>query len=528
MAHRWLLDLRFQLTLIAAIPAAWAMSLPAPPITDFAEHALAIAGIRDALFESTTARVQLEANFASSPYLAYHVVGALLAKLVGSAMLANRLLVFGIALAFPLSMRRLLAAFDAPPEYAWFAILPFYCRALTIGFLPFMASIPLGMLLLAEAKRDNTDAPLRRSVGMALLSALLFYCHISSFSIFVPAAFFVVSFDPMQRVERFSLATLARRYTWGFVPVLLGLRFVLHGRLAMRGEGLDDAPSAPMSLARRFYAFPAWIYDNFRERHDDAVAVLYWLAFLWALIATVRHIKSNRASAIAWVHGIPCAVALLVFLATPFQVGAAAFLNVRLAPIVLLLCLPLFRAPLGTRMQVAVASTALVGGLVFGTLARAVYHEQGAPLLKVTESIPPGARTVSLNFVHGARSAFLDPYPYSGSLAAAERGGLSGFSFAELPHWSVHYRRDAAPPKDHPPFWVFAPCTFRNQTDGVFFDHVIVRGAVDPFRNHPIGPVYERVIERAMYTLYRKVPGRFWTVDNGGAQDDGPCARPEE
>jgi hypothetical protein len=513
------LDSRVTLAIVAAIPAVWVLSLPAPPFTDFAEHSLAIAGIRDALFPTTSEHFQ--PNFASSPYLAYHVVGALLAKLLGSASLANRLLVFLVACAFPLSVRRLLTAFGSPPAYAWFAILPFYCRALTIGFLPFIGSIPIGMLLLAEANGKRTSM-LRSTLAMALLSGLLFYSHISSFSIFVPAACLVSALNREKPRKSHAIARMLCDLAWTLVPALLALRFVLTGKLAVRGDGLDDSSHAPMSIARRLYAFPVWIYDNFQHRADDAIAAVYWVLFLWALLATMRAVHTKRAN-VEWVHIVPSLIAVLVYLITPFQVGAAAFLNVRLAPVLLLLLLPLFRAPLDKRLQAGLAAVSLSGGLVFAYFAREVYLDQGVPLMSITAQVPVNSRTVSLNFVPGSRLVFLDPYPYSASLAAAERGGLAGFSFASLQHWSIHYKDGATPP-EHVPFWIFAPCTFRNQTDGAFYDHVIVRGPVEPFRSHPLGPVYELVDRAQMYSLYRKVPGQFWTTENGAGPDDGPCA----
>ncbi len=62
----------------------------------------------------------------------------------------SRCLLFGVAVAFPLSFRRMLGAFHADRRLAWFAILPFFSRALSIGFLPYLFSVPVGLMLVAR------------------------------------------------------------------------------------------------------------------------------------------------------------------------------------------------------------------------------------------------------------------------------------------------------------------------------------------------------------------------------------------
>jgi hypothetical protein len=225
------------------------------------------------------------------------------------------------------------------------------------------------------------------------------------------------------------------------------------------------------------------------------------------------------------VHVVPLAVALAAYAVTPFQVGAAAFLNVRLAPVVFLLMLPLLKASLPRWFQAAVAAVSFAGGMVYAYSAHALYAEQGRPMLDVLSGIEPGTRVTTLNFVHGARNAYLDPYPYAGTIAAARSGGIPGFSFATLPHWSIHHKADTAPPS-HVPFWIFAPCTFRNRIDGAYFDYVVVRGSLNPFQTKPEGPRFEPIRQAANYTLYRKVADEMWARADGAPADEGPCAQP--
>jgi hypothetical protein len=542
-------DLRLQLALAVGLPALLLLCLPALPITDMPEHTLAIAGLRDALFGGTQAPpVSLVHNLGTSPYLAYHLTGAVLAKLCGSAELANRALLFSVAVGFPLALRRTLLAFQASPTIAWFGVLPFYSRALSIGFLPYLSSVPLGLLLLAAAPVDRVDenahdaasasanhatrdvqgvwvSPLRRGVTMGVLASALFYSHISSFSIFVPAALLVPALTRLGSVGplRGKLIQVVRDSAWVLPAVLLAFRFLLAGRISMRAdEGLAQAEVGTMRFARGLHAFPLWLFDNFRANGDDLVAVGYWVLFLTALVGSYRAVYGGSAR-LRLTHAVPAAVALAVYLLTPFQVGAAAFLNVRLAPILLLLTLPMLRAPLPLWLQRSVATVSFAGGLTFYAYARGVYDASGASLMSVIEAIPANSRVATLNFDDHSQAAYVDPFVYAGSIAVARKGGVAGFSFASLPHWSVHYRAENKPP-EHDSFWVFEPCSFRNQRDGEFYDHVIVRGDLNPFAGKPPGPVFDVAYEGGNYRLYRKRGTERWASVPGAKVDEGPCS----
>ena len=69
--------------------------------------------------------------------------------------------------------------------------------------------------------------------------------------------------------------------------------------------------------------------------------------------------------------------------------------------------------------------------------------------------------------------------------------------------------------------WTFNACAYRNEIDGGCYDHVITRGNVDPFRDAPPGPVFQKVDAERELVLYERVPGATnpaWAVADGG-----PC-----
>lgn len=496
-----------------ALPTLLFLSLRYPPATDFPEHVLAIGVLRGLFLGDPAFTAHYEANFATSPYLAYHVLGAAIAVLVQSAHLANRILLFAIAVAFPLTFRRVLIAFEADRRLAWFAILPFFSRALSIGFLPYLFSVPLGLWLLARTVEHTRGlvAPgaSRRSVlsivELSLFATLLFYSHVSSFTIFVPTAALCALALALRQTAARALkeraAMAGHALGWLVLPTLAALRFVLVGRLSARpGAGLDDDAPALMSVERSLHALPLWIFDNYRHRYDDGLSIAYWALFLAAAAYSLFRALRGKHN-VSLLKSIPLLVAALVYVATPFRVGAASFLNVRLAPIVVLLALIPLRVPPTRWFTRTVGAVSLAGGLMFYVSSYLCEREEAAGLKEVLAAIPRGAKVVSLNFDRSTRSTHVAPYIYEGSFHTAEHGGSASFSFASLPHWSVHYRADVAPPR-HRPFWVFTPCEFRNRIDGRYFDAVLVRGELNPFATEPAGPAFVKRVQQGHYALY--------------------------
>jgi hypothetical protein len=108
-----------------------------------------------------------------------------------------------------------------------------------------------------------------------------------------------------------------------------------------------------------------------------------------------------------------------------------------------------------------------------------------------------------------------------GSYHRIRTGGVASFSFSELPHWPIHYAPGVAPPA-HGPFWTLeSACRYRNESDGAYYDYVLTRGNVAPFRDDPPGPRWRRIDQERDWTLYEKIAGEPnppWTVPDGG-----PC-----
>jgi len=80
--------------------------------------------------------------FGHSQYLLFHAVGALIARVVGDAVLANKLLFAVVAVMWPVSVRALLRALGRDERLAIFAAMVFWNRATIVGLEPYVASYP--------------------------------------------------------------------------------------------------------------------------------------------------------------------------------------------------------------------------------------------------------------------------------------------------------------------------------------------------------------------------------------------------
>ena len=123
------------------------------PFTDLPEHLAVMASLRHWFDPAWRIREHYSIALWQSQYLLYHGLGALGSVVTGSAESANRVLLAVVGVAFPFSLRSLLRATNRDERLALFACPLFWNRALVVGFLPYVASLPLLVYTLALVVR---------------------------------------------------------------------------------------------------------------------------------------------------------------------------------------------------------------------------------------------------------------------------------------------------------------------------------------------------------------------------------------
>ncbi|MBX3193315.1 MAG: hypothetical protein KF819_40405 [Labilithrix sp.] len=492
------------------------------PYTDLPEHVAAIDTLARLLPGGGGAPYVVALR--ESQYLLYHLTGALLARVVGDAVLANKLLLLLVAIAMPVSLRSFLRALDRDERVAIFGAMPFYNRALMVGFLPFVAAIPLTLFALAAIVEQCRAPTRRRAIGIALLCVLLFYTHVSAYVVgLLVAATIAIASSRLSRAPGRAFDPRPLLFTMpALVPsVIAALFWWSAGSLGAPGRDPDVARIALLDSVNRM---PLWTFDAWRGHGDELWAVTWWTAFAIIVAAGLRRpLERGRGWVIAL---LPFGVALVVYLATPFRVGAAGYLNVRLAPLVTLFATVALR-PRDDRwgkIPLGMAAIATVGMTATTTFeARRVCREKlGAGFESLLAEMTPGRRLAMLSFDARSPRAHEWPYVFAGSLYRARGGAIASYSFVELPHWPVHYdaRVAGAVPPARGPFWVYHPCAYRYRDDGDYYDYVLVQGRFDLFPPRAPGPPFAEIASSGAFTLYARAAGP--PMDE---VDRGPCLR---
>lgn len=454
--------------------------------------------------------------WSSSQYLLYDLIGAVLTRVIGDAVLVNRLLLAAVAIAWPYAARSLLRALDRDERVAILAPATFWNRALTIGFLPFVASVPLALFALAALLRQLAKPSRKNALVLGVLGVVLFYTHVSSFVVFAFAGG-VMTLAKAQRDVKRIVTTAAPLIPAGIGVVV----WWLGGSLAGDKNGVSRLPGKAS-----FEAVPLWAFDVWRTHVDELCAVLWWSAFaLFALSGLKRKSTNedlkNGAFALA-----PLACAVLVYVLTPFHVGPAGYLDVRLAPMLALLLIPLLRPtdeadPRRALAPIVLASLAAIGNAATATFEMArVQHEMLGDFDGLLAKMKPDTKLAILNFDQRSPRLYFWPYVFAGSYHRLEPGTVSAYSFTGMEHWPLHYTPGSAPPP-HAGLWVYRPCEFEYRHDGAYYDYVLVQGPRSPWdEGHP-GPPFKEIGRSGAFILYEKTSNEDPLP---GIPERGPCA----
>lgn len=538
-----LISVAFWLTVAAvATPLFLAHYLP---FTDLPEHVAAMATM-SRYFDAASADARTYSiAFWRSQYLLYHGSGALLTRLTGDAVLANRLLLVAVGVALPLSVRSALRALCKDDALAILACMPFLSRPLFIGFLPYMSSMPLFFFGIAAVVRcaAKKERPARVTAALAALAMALLYTHLSIFVVFVPTAItltlILVAKDGAVTDVRVLLRDATRSVGWLFPACLMATVWSFAEKITIRSDSLwDPSEIGTMGLKRSLRALPLWTFDTFRTHSDEICGGLWWTVLAILAVVAARAAKKKAkiepsteapSSVLRFVRRldpsyVPLFCLLVVYFATPFRVGAGVMLNVRLAPLVALSAILTVghvpRAPRNVLLALVTCVTMAYAANAAHEIRSLARNADG--LDEVLAAMRPEARLVTLSFASNKTHAHFSPYSFPGSYYRARGGTIAGYSFSDLSHWPVQYRAEAKPPQKKVVHWTSAPCLYRHGVDGIFYDYVLVQDPkVDPFANEPSGPAMREVRRAGTFVLYEKTGGA-WI----GPDAIGGCAPP--
>jgi hypothetical protein len=483
------------------------------PFTDLPQHVAAIGTLRHWFDPAWKAREYFTLALGQTQYLLYYLIGAALAFPFGTAENANLVLLSLTAIAFPYSLKFLLRALRADTRLALFAIPLFWSQALLIGFFNYVAAMPLvlwGLGLAVERKRP---------VLLAIVSAALFYLHLSAFIFFAPAAAlasigcYALRAPPVAGEAGSSLMLprwapvreWPRRLLWAAPVVLLSVLWLLNSPVVHpQAVGWRQ----PMSIA---FEEPATalrdltdaLLDIWRGPEDEwsLLALIAAAALLaWPQKREATGDDRLRSLAALWV-----AFAVVLYFCFPVSIGWLWQLNERYALVFALLLPTLLRPVKGWRGAAPLLLVAAVGFFSSGVALRnfRVFESEVGAFDQVLAQAEPGKRMIGMIFDQNSRVAKFSAFLHYASYYRARSGGIASFSFAELPQSPLRYRPETAPPP-HPAGWEWHANAYRNDVDGYYYDYVLVHGLVDPFATPRPGPQFHLLTRHSRWALYGK------------------------
>lgn len=511
---------------VALINAAPLWAARYLPFTDLPEHVAASATLRHWFDPAWHDRETYALAFGKSQYLAYHVAAALLDVTGHHPVLANRILLTAVAIALPFALRALVRAYGTDERLALLACPLFWCRPVVIGFLPYVAALPVLLFVLSLVVKQLRDPTRRRACALAALSVLVFYLHISAYAVLLMVSLVLTALPRVDEAApraRRSLVTFAASCAW-LAPSLLAL--------AAWGL-LSDADGGPALLAHETavryvpqaslgFFFAVWTHDVWVSHLDEYLAVVFWLIVVW-LGAQRRSSEASGAWGLA-ARVAPFVCVLVLYVAVPFKIGAGAMLNVRLGVLMALLVLVVPRPDPGaaSRWAFLLAAALTVVGAVNAAVQIHRSQRELGDFDAVLAQIRPGARVLALHFSRDSAITHSAPWVHVLAYHRTRRGGVASMSFSEMSHWPIQYRPGARPPKKAELFWDFEPCLFRNSADGSYYDVIVSRGDVDPLANDPPGPRWRELARVDAFRIFERTA----SIAREGGLDVGPCAAP--
>jgi hypothetical protein len=498
------------------------------PMADLPEHVATMATLRHWGDPAWANQEYFElAGITKTPYWLYHVTGALLSVITGSAERANLVLLAAVGLAYPYALRALLRALGRDERLALFGCALFWTQNLTVGLLNFVASVPLLLYGLSLVVRQVQAPSWRRWAGLALVSVAILYLHLSAFALFVAQGVILTwllptpkPFESAANLAKLAslsgeltarLRSLPRRVAWLVPAAACAVMIFAAGRAGASSGAATESDVHFTPRLELLRSLPAWLFDAFHSKVDDVIGWLL-IATLVVLVVTSRRAVDHAERWRSRCVQVLFAVALIVWFAMPGRVGAyALLLDVRMSVFVALFAVLLPRPRIDLRGTVPLA---LVGALSLAASinvvheVRAFERDEVGSFDELLRQLPHGRRLLSLNFQPRSTHVNANPFGYFGSYYRARYGGVASFSFNEVPHWPVQYRADQRPP-GQPATGVSwgNPCMFRNSRDGAYFDYLLVRGDRDPIAEAPPGPTWELIGSARAFHLYRRVLG---------------------
>jgi TRAP-type C4-dicarboxylate transport system permease small subunit len=492
------------LAVFAAVPL-WVVEHP--PIQDLPQHLAAIRVLHDYGDPALAFEKYFTVDLWRTQYLAYYLAADLLAYPFG-VELANVLLLSASIVGTPYAMRALMRALGRDERLA-VAALPLTWNAhLILGFLNFVAALPLALFGLALAARLRQQWTRGRAIGLAVVTVVTFYTHVVPFGFLGLGSALLLCGDGLREtVKRWLLlgpAVLAMLVWTQTAPAGEATWSAVVGG----SEGGGPQPQF-MGWVEAIKQLPRWLTDVLRGTEDDRLLVVWGLLLLlaiglgagsWREETTVEEALQDRLARRA---GILAPLAALGYFVTPASYDWIWPINARFPLLALVLLIPVLPVPRRWPGAALFVGFAVVSVLSFVQVNRSFqgFEQEVGRLEAALETIPKGERVAALVFDRGSREVKFAPFLHSAAWYQTKKGGAVMFTFADFPQSPFRFREDNRPPRVGPR-WEWKPGQVDPRRDLAWYDWVLVRGG--PGRIARQRDAYEPVFRSRRWSVWKR------------------------
>jgi hypothetical protein len=489
-------DVVFALLALACSAPMWLVSYP--PIQDLPQHLATIRVIHDygnpALHFSSYFTLALS----KTQYLTYYLAVHLLAYPLG-VFVANKVVVTASLVALPYAARALARRLGADPWNALLVLPLVWNSQLILGFVNFVAAIPLALWGIALAIDLRASWSRRRAFGLLVLALVCFYTHVVPFGVLAAGTLLVALGRDWRRALECTAplapAAVAAAVWLARTPAGAAARTAAVGSTSGPKPTFERWDEALGNLW-------TWLTDILRDQVDEQTLVI-WAALVVVALAAGGE-PSGGSSPARRRLGLLAALVLLGYFIAPTSYSWIWPISGRfpiLAAILLVPLLPPMKKGWAVGVQLVAAAAGLVCVWATGSAFRSFEREEVADLPAAIATIPVGQRVAGLVFDATSRYVKFSPFLHSVAWYQAERGGAVMFTFADFAASPVVFRPDNRPPRVGPR-WEWMPGAVDPIRDLSWYDWVLVRGG--PGRMNQSGSVWERVYQSPRWSVWRR------------------------
>lgn len=470
-----------------------------PPLQDLPQHLAAVRVLHD--FSTPEFRFQefFELQLGRTQYLAFYVLGHVLAYALGVTLATKLVVALGIA-GLPYALRYLLTGLGRDGRLALFVLPLAWNVHVLYGLFNFVCAIPLALLGLGIAVRLRREWKPWRAIFLGIVALVTFYTHV------VPFGFLILGVCTLSGGDGTD-ATLRRLAP--VVPSLFALAYWSRENPAggalrsfFRRDENVIGPSAEFETFGVLVRDPMrWLTDVLRSSLDTWCFV----AWLGLLLAGVAFGKKPVWRELRLELLVP--VATVAYFVLPASYDWIWPIHGRfplLACVFALLWLRELRPRVAPFLFVGVTLVSIVDIVSIGFAFREYERNEEGDVRAALLAIPPGQKVIGLIWDRTSRHVNVSPFVHSVALYQAERGGAVMFTFADSPQSPFAFVTESRPTRV-PLGWEWNPETVNAKRDLAWFDWVLTRGGPGGVR---ASKEFEQVFEREPWRVYRRVSAR--------------------